>query len=218
MPMSMRPKDKAFELSAEDLKTLMKVGRTVRLAKGEEIFNAGDDPDTLWMVKEGRVHLTKTSSAGAESLVAFYGPGESFCVAAAIIGKPFPCAARAATDSEIVAIPASAFKKLFDQLPVFAKRLLGEMAPQFCDAHCDCALNVGSVETRLATTMLRLDRQFQGGAIPFTRQELAQMVNTTVESCIRTLSTWNKKGWIEGGRGEVQVKDRGALEHMSQGA
>ncbi|HXB97105.1 MAG TPA: helix-turn-helix domain-containing protein, partial [bacterium] len=69
----------------------------------------------------------------------------------------------------------------------------------------------------LATTMLRLDKQFQGKAIPFTRQELAQMVNTTVESCIRTLSTWNKKGWIEGGRGEVLVKDRAALENVIQG-
>jgi CRP-like cAMP-binding protein len=65
--------------------------------------------------------------------------------------------------------------------------------------------------------MLRLDRQFDGGTIPFTRQELAQMVNTTVESCIRTLSSWNKKGWIEGGRGEVLVKDRHALEEMAQG-
>jgi CRP-like cAMP-binding protein len=215
--MAIQPHDRAFELSSDDLKTLVKVGRTVRVAKGEEIFSAGDDPDSIWLVKEGRVHLTKTSSAGAESLVAFYGPGQSFCTAAAIINKPFPCGARAATECELVAVPATAFKKLFDQLPVFAKRLLTEMAPQFCDAHCDCALNVESVETRLASTMLRLDRQFDGGTIPFTRQELAQMVNTTVESCIRTLSSWNKKGWIEGGRGEVLVKDRHALEEMAQG-
>jgi CRP-like cAMP-binding protein len=207
---------RAFDLSAEDFKTLIKVGRTVHMAKGEEIFAAGDDPDTIWLVQEGRVHMTKTSSGGAESLIAFYGPGQSFCVAASIIAKPLPCSARAATDCELVAVPGSAFKKLFDQVPAFARRLLTEMAPQFCDAHCDCALNVESVETRLATTMLRLDRQFQGGSIPFTRQELAQMVNTTVESCIRTLSTWNKKGWIGGGRGEVLVKDRQALEQMSQ--
>jgi len=217
--MPMQPsQQRAFDLSAEDFKTLIKVGRTVEVAKGEEIFAAGDEPDTIWLVQEGRVHMTKTSSGGAESLIAFYGPGQSFCVAASIIAKPFPCSARAATDCELVAVPGSAFKKLFDQLPVFARRLLTEMAPQFCDAHCDCALNVESVETRLATTMLRLDRQFQGGSIPFTRQELAQMVNTTVESCIRTLSTWNKKGWIAGGRGEVLVKDREALEQMSQEA
>jgi len=207
---------RTFDLSAEDFKTLIKVGRSVHFAKGEEIFAAGDEPDTIWLIQAGRIHMTKTSSTGSESLIAFYGPGQSFCVAATIIQHPFPCSAKAATDCELVAVPGSAFKKLFDQLPAFARRLLTEMAPQFCDAHCDCALNVESVEMRLATTMLRLDRQFQGGSIPFTRQELAQMVNTTVESCIRTLSTWSKKGWISGGRGEVLVKDRQALEQMAQ--
>lgn len=214
--MPIKAQDRVFELSDEDLAALAKFGRTIQVGKGEEVFSYGDDPDTLWLVKEGRIHLTKTSSAGAESLVAFYGAGQSFCVAATIVGKPFPCSAHAAVDSVLVAVPASSFKRLFDQLPAFAKRLLTEMAPQFCDAHCDCALNVESVETRLAATMLRLDRQFDGGSIPFTRQELAQMVNTTVESCIRTLSAWNKKGWIEGGRGEVLVKDRDALEEMAQ--
>lgn len=214
--MAIRGGDKAFELSSEDLAALAKHGRVVAVPKGDPIFTAGDDPDTLWLVRSGRIHLTKTSSTGAESLVAFYGAGQSFCVAATLINKPFPCSARAAVDSEVLAVPASAFKKLFEQLPAFAKRLLTEMAPQFCDAHCDCALNVESVEVRLASTLLRLDRQFDGGAIPFTRNDLAQMVNTTVESCIRTLSSWTKDGLVEGSRGELKVKDRHALEELAQ--
>jgi CRP-like cAMP-binding protein len=214
--MTVRGQEKAFELSSEDLAALAKHGRTIKVAKGEPVFAAGDEPDTLWLVRNGRIHLTKTASNGAESLVAFYGGGQSFCVAATLINKPFPCSAKAATDSELIAVPASAFRKLFEQLPAFAKRLLTEMAPQFCDAHCDCALNVESVEVRLASTLLRLDRQFEGGAIPFTRAELAQMVNTTVESCIRTLSSWSKEGLVEGSRGELTVKDRHALEELAQ--
>lgn len=111
-----------------------------------------------------------------------------------------------------MSIPAERFLELFETLPGFAKRLLREMAPQFCGAHCDCALSVERVDKRLAITLLRLDEQFQGSAIPFTRLELAQMVNTTVESCIRKLSTWTKAGWLDGGRGEVRVLDRPALE------
>ena len=119
---------RAFDLSAEDFKILVKVGRAVRLAKGRPIFAAGDEPDTLWLIQKGRVHVTKASSGGAESLIAFYGPGQSFCVAASLIAGPFPCSARAATDCVLVAVPGSAFTELFDQLPVFAKRLLTEMA------------------------------------------------------------------------------------------
>ncbi len=201
-----------FELSQEDLQSLVKFGVEKEFKKGEEVFAEGSDPDTLWWVKTGRVHMTKSSTSGSESLVAFYGPGQSFCVAALIIQKEYPCAARAALDSTVIGVPAARFKKLYDTLPSFAKRLLTEMAPQFCKAHCDCALNVESVDMRLGVTLLRLDKQFDGGDIPFTRQELAQMVNTTVESCIRTLSAWTKKGWIEGSRGELRVVNRDAIE------
>ncbi|MCB0216567.1 MAG: Crp/Fnr family transcriptional regulator [Caldilineae bacterium] len=202
----------AFDLSDEDQRALLAFGETQRLAKGQRLYGEGESVSRLWFVRSGRVHLTKLSSSGAESLVAFYGPGQSFCVAAALIGDPFPCSAHAATEVELVSIPAERFLELFETLPGFAKRLLREMAPQFCGAHCDCALSVERVDKRLAITLLRLDEQFQGSAIPFTRLELAQMVNTTVESCIRKLSTWTKAGWLDGGRGEVRVLDRPALE------
>ena len=204
--------DQTFSLSDEDLQTLVAYGVTEHHARGEALYLEGDDVRSLWWIKRGRVHLTKGTSGGSESLVAFYGPGQTFCVAATLLARPYPCAARAASDVEIVRIPAAKFLELFEQLPGFAKRLLKEMAPQFCDAHCDCALNVERVDKRLAYTLLRLDGHFGGEAIPFTRQELAQMVNTTVESCIRKLSAWTKAGWLESGRGAVRVVDRGALD------
>lgn len=204
--------ERAFDLSDEDLQALMAYGVTERLAKGDQLYGEGEDVRSLWLIRSGRMHLTKTGSNGIESLVAFYGPGQSFCVAATLLDQPFPCAARAATDVELVRIPADRFLALFESLPGFAKRLLREMAPQFCGAHCDCALNVERLDKRLATTLLRLDGHFQGRPIPFTRLELAQMVNTTVESCIRKLSAWTKAGWLDGARGEVRVLDRPALE------
>lgn len=201
----------AFTLSDEDLQALLAYGTVQRHSKGESLYQEGDAVRSLWFIRAGRVHVTKGSPSGAESLVAFYGPGQTFCVAAMLIDRPFPCTARAATDLEIVHIPAGRFLDLFDTLPGFAKRLLREMAPQFCGAHCDCALGVERVDKRLAHTLLRLDDTFGGRPIPFTRQELAQMVNTTVESCIRKLSAWTKEGWLESARGEVRVLDRRAL-------
>ena len=201
----------AFTLSDEDLQALLAYGVVERHAKGEQLYMEGDTVGSLWFIRSGRVHVTKGSPSGAESLVAFYGPGQTFCVAATLVDRPYPCAARAATELVLVRIPSSRFLALFETLPGFAKRLLREMAPQFCGAHCDCALGVERVDKRLAHTLLRLDDTFAGQPIPFTRQELAQMVNSTVESCIRKLSTWTKEGWLESSRGEVRVLDRHAL-------
>ena len=206
-----------FELSQADLSELLKHGTERSFKKGEIIFNEGDEPDCLGMVKEGRVNMCKSTPEGGESLVAFYISGQSFCVAASIINDPFPCKAVAATKARVVSISAAKFKGLFDKLPRFARRLLSEMAPQFCAAHCDCAMSMESVERRLAHAVLKLDRQFQGTEIPFTRNELAQMVNTTVETCIRNLSEWEKRGWIESGRGHFRLAERGELENLIKG-
>lgn len=71
----------AFDLSDEDQRALLAFGETQRLAKGQRLYGEGESVSRLWFVRSGRVHLTKLSSSGAESLVAFYGPGQSFCVA-----------------------------------------------------------------------------------------------------------------------------------------
>jgi CRP-like cAMP-binding protein len=204
-----------FELSDSDLAGLLQHGHELAYKKGDILYHEGDEPHSLWLLREGRINLSKSSPEGGEALVAFYTAGQTFCVAASIIDDPYPCKAVAATDAIVVAIPASKFMGLFERLPNFAKRLLKEMAPQFCAAHCDCALSMESVDRRLAHAVLRLDRQFQGGEIPFTRSELAQMVNTTVETCIRTLSDWGKKGWLKGGRGHFRVLQRQKLEDLT---
>ena len=160
------------------------------------------------------MHVTQTGADGRESMVSFYTPGQTFCLAANIIGEPYPCTAHAGTESTVVSVPVSRFRAMFDKLPGFAKRLLTDMAPQFCESHCNCAMSVEAVDRRLAATLLRLDRQFGGGDIPFTRLELAQMVNTTVETCIRVLSDWTKRGLLKGGRGKVKVVDREKLEDV----
>jgi CRP/FNR family transcriptional regulator, cyclic AMP receptor protein len=200
-----------LELSEKDLAILLSHGRTRLHAKGDVIYYEGDLPDSLYLVKSGRVNITKASSSGSESLIAFYGPGETFCTASLILAKPFPCMARAATDSTVIYLPASSFRVLFDQMPSFARRLVVEMAPQLCGSHCQCAAGMEKVDKRLALVLLRLDQQFCGETLPFTRQELAEMANTTVETCIRTLSTWKDEGWIAGSRGELRLIDRIAL-------
>jgi CRP/FNR family transcriptional regulator len=51
-----------------------------------------------------------------------------------------------------------------------------------------------------------------GKTLPFTRQELADMTGTTVESAIRTLSKWEKQGVIKSDRGHIDIKQPRTLE------
>jgi CRP-like cAMP-binding protein len=201
-----------FNLGDAELKELKRHATERKVAKGDFLWQAGDDPEAVYILQEGRVHMMIDTTEGSASLVHFCTRAQTFCPAAAIAGKPYPCSAQAATDSVVIAVPRSRFMALFDKLPGFARQLLTQMAPQVCESHCHQALSTAPVKSRLASALSSLNERFEGAKIPFTRQELANMAGTTVETTIRTLSDWEKHGVIESGRGSIQVRQLETLE------
>ena len=83
--------------------------------KGETLFSEGHEPDAIWMVRDGRVNMSKSTAEGSESMVAFYTAGQTFCVAATIINAPYPCKAVAATPVTTISIPTSRLMLLKNQ-------------------------------------------------------------------------------------------------------
>ena len=79
-------------------------------------------------------------------------------------------------------------------------------------------LRAERVEQRIARALLRIMKQSgrktgQGVLIDFrlSRQDLADYTGTTLFSVSRTLSNWEKKGWIASGRERIVVADPHAL-------
>jgi CRP/FNR family transcriptional regulator len=201
-----------FNLGEAELKELKKHSSERKLAKGDYIWQAGDDPESVYIVQEGRANMVIEGSEGNSALVHFCTKAQTFCPAAAIAGKPYPCSAIAATEMTLVSVPRSKFMALFNRLPGFARQLLTQMAPQVCESHCLQAQSTAPVKARLATALSGLNERFKGDKIPFTRQELANMTGTTVETTIRTLSDWEREGVIHSERGNIQVRQLEALE------
>jgi CRP/FNR family transcriptional regulator len=80
------------------------------------------------------------------------------------------------------------------------------------------------VETRFAHLFLKLaDRMGrphgEGVLIPMvlTRQELADLTGTTIETCIRVMSRWGKEGVVQTEKAGFVLADRAALEDLIRG-
>ncbi len=185
------------------------------LAKGETLWQAGDDPEAVYLVQKGRVNMVIEGVEGSEAVVHFCTRSQVLCPAAALSGKAFPCTAVAAEPTTVVAVPRSEFLKALNRLPEIARGLMGDMANQVCEAHCRQAQSSAPVKTRLASLLANLNRRYLGRELPFTRQELANMSGTTVESAIRTLSQWEKSGVIESGRGSIHVRKPEELDECA---
>jgi len=72
------------------------------------------------------------------------------------------------------------------------------------------------VEQRLARTLLMLSGKL-GPALPFTRQEIADMAGTTTETAIRVMSRLKDGGIIRSVRGRTLVIDEDKLRLLSEG-
>lgn len=198
-------------LADADLAALKKQGKVREVAKGDALWEVGDRPDTVWHVQKGKANMVIGNAEGREAIVHYCGRAQTFCIAAAISGKPMPCMAVAATDMTLVAMPRSGFLDLFKRIPAFARALMEQMAGQVCQSHQVSALIASPVRGRLAELLTRLNRDYAGEELPFTRQELANMSGTTVESAIRALSDWEKEGVIHTTRGNISVRQPEAL-------
>jgi len=56
-----------------------------------------------------------------------------------------------------------------------------------------------------------------GPTLPFTRQEIADMVGTTIETAIRVMSNLKDRGIIRSVRGKVIILDRERLKLLGEG-
>ena len=193
---------------------LANIAREKRYAKGETIFRAGEPAEAVCVVKEGRVHLMKFLQGGQASTTCVMTPGETFCCLPALDRQPYPTDAIAAVDSVVVRIPTSAFHELLQRHPGFLHNALC----LFCDRlrqveHKSCMM-YESVDRRLAQVLLTLSKKF-GPVIPLTKQELAELASTTVETAIRVLSQLKKQGIIKSSRGSTTITKPDQLKALA---
>ena len=83
-------------------------------------------------------------------------------------------------------------------------------------------LSTGRIEARLARFFLKLaDNMGQPTpdgtvvALALSRQELADMIGTTIETAIRVMSRWGKEGVVRTEKDGFVIADRPALEAIA---
>jgi CRP/FNR family cyclic AMP-dependent transcriptional regulator len=94
-----------------------------KLEKGQLLFKEGDASDAMYVVKKGRIMITKTKGE-SEIELAEMGPGQMFGEMAFFDQKPRSANARAAADSEIIALPFANLEAHFKAMPEWLKSMV----------------------------------------------------------------------------------------------
>jgi CRP/FNR family transcriptional regulator len=210
-------------LSDEDLKELEPYLVTTAFKKKEDIFAEGDQPEWFYIVAKGKVKITKLSHEGKEIILEVISPTDIFGGVAVLRNFPYPANAVAMEDSEVVKISRKNLMRLVDRFPnlMYCIALqLGDRMKSSYDSLKNIALE--RVEARIAALLLKLANKVgietkEGLQIDMrlTKQDVADMVGTTVETSIRTFSKFKKQGLVADKAGKIVIRDREGLAELS---
>ena len=94
-----------------------------KLEKGQLLFREGDPSDAMYVVKKGRIAITKTKG-DSEVELASIGPGQMFGEMAFFDKKPRSANARASADSEVIPLPFANLEAHFKAMPEWLKSMI----------------------------------------------------------------------------------------------
>lgn len=186
----------------DDRAALEPLCRMRRYEKGEVIFHEAEAADRIHFVIDGRVKIVK--AAGTRDLILeLLGPGEPVGAVAAFERKPFPATAIALEESTILSIPERDFFQVLESRGEMTRHLLGALTLRLMMLNKRLADMTGSIEVRAARLFLTLAERMgaeRDGAtfipLALSRQELADLLGTTLESAIRLMSRWQKESIV----------------------
>lgn len=170
--------------------------------KGEVVFHEGDPADRIHFIYAGRVKIVK--AAGARDIILeILGPGEPVGAVAAFERRNFPAAAIAIEPSGLLSIPEREFFQLIESRPEMTRHMLSGLTMRLMALNKRLADMTGSAESRAARLFLtlaeRMGTKSEGGIfvpLALSRQELADLLGTTLETAIRLMSRWQKEGVV----------------------
>ena len=201
-------------------------GSTRRFDDGAVIFRAGDRPDRLYQVLEGKVKLERRSDTGRHSVVNVFGPMDVFGEDGLLDGGPRSTTAVTMTPVTAVVLERTELyaQLLSDsELVDFLLRVVARRLRRTSDTITD--LMSATVSARVAKHLLKLAQQFgvpRDGtvhlALDLTQEQFAQLAGTSRESLNKCLAEFSRTGWIELDGDRVVIVDSVPLTQHVDGS
>lgn len=193
------------------------------VAKGEVIFNEGENLNGIFCVRDGICKVSKLSENGKDHIIKLLKKGDIIGQRSMINNEATNLSAVAVQDMELCFIPKDEIINDLRKNPNFSMEMLRNLAENVRDTDnmvIDFAQK--SVKQRLAKSLLFFKHTFGEDSdgyldIVLTREEIASIIGTATESAIRLVSEFKKNKFIAIQGKKLKVLDEKALDKIVTG-
>lgn len=188
-------------LAPEDQRRIAALATVSTHHRGDALWHEGDPADYFTVIVRGRVKVVRHADAG-DVILELFGEGEPVGAIAVYNYMPYPASAVCLDTVTLIKLPRRDYFELLDRNPEFARAIIRELTRLLIALTRKVEKARGQrVDERIAqlfvTLANRMGRETDEGVevrLRLSRQEVADLVGTTVESAIRVLSSWGREG------------------------
>src|ERR1043165_5807577 len=172
-------------------------------SKKDLIFAQGDDADSVFYVRKGKVKVAIVSKQGKEAVIALLGPDE-FLGEGCLIGQPKRLAtASAMSECETMRVAKTEIQRVLNDEPAFSQMFVSHILARSARVEEDLVDQLfNSTEKRLARLLLLLANFGKEGKTEpilakISQETLAEMIGTTRSRVSHFMNKFRKLGFID---------------------
>lgn len=187
-------------LTTNEVEMLDAVIQSKQYKKGEFIFREGEKSETLYILHEGTVKISKLSDTGKEQVIRFLFPGDYFGHFAFLQEKKHYANAEVLDSASICCIQKRDFQQILEHNPKMTYQFLLAISERLAQAdEWMGTISLMETEQRLAKLLLLFYEKNNAQSeirLPVKKKEMAALLGTTPETLSRKLAHFEELGII----------------------
>lgn len=208
------------QLSGGAVKDLDAIKFSSAYPEGAVLFIERQPTRGVYILCEGQVKLSISSSEGKRVILRIAKAGEVLGLVSGLAGTPHEVTAETLRPSQVAFIPRDAFLRFIAKHPEAYPIIASQLAGQYQVA-CEQVRNLGlstSAPEKLAKFLLDFavggqhTKEGTRVKLPLTHEEIAEFIGTTRETVTRTLSEFKSQHLVELRGSTLLIENQEALE------
>ncbi|MEC8428871.1 MAG: fumarate/nitrate reduction transcriptional regulator Fnr [Pseudomonadota bacterium] len=192
------------------------------LQKGEYLYRAGEEFQSVYAVRSGCVKTVSITNDGQEQVTGFYLPGEILGMDG-LANDNHTNSATALETSAVCEIPFSRLEELSLKVPSLQRHFFQLMSKEItADQDLIIQLSKNSAEERIAALLLSIStrnyhRQLSATSfrLPMSRSDMGNYLGLTIETVSRVLGRFQKNDLLKVDKKEITILDMDALKQVA---
>ncbi|HXK49104.1 MAG TPA: Crp/Fnr family transcriptional regulator [Clostridiales bacterium] len=213
-------------LKAEEMKKIFDKVIIEKIGKNKFVFEEGNYCSFIYFVCEGRVKMLAHSSAGRDFILRIVSSNDIISDNNLLFDRRSECSysAKALENSVVAKMNTSDFSEMLNRKPELYKAYAEVVDAHLTEAYIGLKnMAFEKVERRIARHLIQFAKntgeKTETGiklGIKLSRQEIANLTGTTIETAIRVMSKFKKSKIISEKEGFINITDRHKLINIAE--